>query len=80
MSSPAADEGGDRIPQSTKDLMSVVQKITTGYTQTRVFYTQPTEVLGRMQELRYLLKKKDIYDAENIFTQEDLDKARRILG
>jgi|TARA_R100000455_G_C6273437_1_gene131118 hypothetical protein len=75
----AADEGGERIPQSTKDLMFRSTKDNSlGLPKQEYYYTQPTEVLGRMQELRYLLNDQGIYDArKDTFTQEDLDKARK---
>jgi len=75
----AADEGGDRIPQSTKDLMFRSTKDNAlGIPKQEYYYTNPTEVLGRIQELRYLLNDQGIYDSrKDIFTQEDLDKARK---
>lgn len=75
----AADEGGDRIPQSTKDLMFRNTKDNSlGLPKQDYYYTNPTEVLGRMQEFRYLLNDQGIYDArKGEFTQEDLDKARK---
>ncbi len=75
----AADEGGDRIPQSTKDLMFRNTKDNSlGLPKQDYYYTNPTEVLGRMQEFRYLLNDQGIYDPrKGEFTQEDLDKARK---
>ena len=42
------------------------------------YYTRPTEYLGRMQPLRYLMEQEGLYDAGmEDFTIEDLEKARK---
>ena len=59
------------MSRSTKDNML-------GLPKQDYYYTNPTEVLGRIQEFRYLLNDQGIYDArKGEFTQEDLDKARK---
>jgi len=74
-----ADEVGNRMPQSTKDLISSFTKDNVlDMPKEDYYYTQPTEIVARIQELRYLLDDQGIYDAKKgKFTQEDLDKAKK---
>ena len=76
--SHAADDGGNRIPQSTNDFMlSRMKENTLGIPKDKYYYTLPTEYLGRMQPLRYLMEQEGLYDAGmEDFTIEDLKKAR----
>jgi hypothetical protein len=77
--SHAADDGGNRIPQSTTDLMlSKMKENFRGIPKDKYYYTTPTEYLGRMQPLRYLMQKEGLYDAgTQDFTKEDLEKAKQ---
>jgi hypothetical protein len=77
--SHAADDGGNRIPQSTTDLMlSKMKENFRGLPKDKYYYTKPTEYLGRMQPLRYLMQKEGLYDAgTQDFTKEDLEKAKQ---
>ena len=77
--SHAADDGGNRIPQSTTDLMlSKMKENILGLPKDKYYYTKPTEYLGRMQPLRYLMQKEGLYDAgTQDFTKEDLEKAKQ---
>jgi hypothetical protein len=74
----AADEGGKRIPQSTKDLlMSTLKDNDLGIPKEEYYYTQPTEYINRLQPLRYLLQEEGIYDArKEDFTEKHLQKAK----
>ena len=74
-----ADEVGNRMPQSTKDLISSFTKDNVlDMPKEDYYYTKPTEIVARIQELRYLLDDQGIYDAKkDKFTQEDLDKAKK---
>ena len=77
--SHAADDGGNRIPQSTTDLMlSKMKENSLGLPKDKYYYTKPTEYLGRMQPLRYLMQKEGLYNAgTQDFTKEDLEKAKQ---
>ena len=74
----AADEGGKRIPQFTKDLlMSTLKDNDLGIPKEEYYYTQPTEYINRLQPLRYLLQEEGIYDArKEDFTEKHLQKAK----
>ena len=74
-----ADEVGNRMPQSTKDLISSSTKDNVlNLPKEDYYYTKPTEIVARIQELRYLLDDQGIYDAKkDKFTQQDLDKAKK---
>lgn len=74
-----ADEVGNRMSQSTRDLISSFTKDNLlDMPKEDYYYTQPTEIIARIQELRYLLDDQGIYDAKkDKFTQEDLDKAKK---
>ncbi len=74
----AADEGGKRIPQSTKDLlMSTLKDNDLGIPKEEYYYTQPTEYINRLQPFRYLLQEEGIYDAsKEDFTEKHLQKAK----
>jgi|11_taG_2_1085331.scaffolds.fasta_scaffold00034_47 GH24 family phage-related lysozyme (muramidase) len=74
----AADEGGKRIPQPTKDLlMSTLKDNDLGIPKEEYYYTQPTEYINRLQPLRYLLQEEGIYDARTEdFTEKHLQKAK----
>ena len=77
--SHAADDGGNRIPQSTTDFMlSRMKENSLDIPKDQYYYTRPTEYLGRMQPLRYLMEQEGLYDAGmEDFTIEDLEKARK---
>ena len=77
--SHAADDGGNRIPQSTTDLMlSKMKENSLDIPKDKYYYTRPTEYLGRMQPLRYLMEQEGLYDAgTQDFTKEDLEKAKQ---
>ena len=77
--SHAADDGGNRMPQSTTDLMlSKMKENSLGISKDKYYYTRPTEYLGRMQPLRYLMQQEGLYDAgTQDFTKEDLEKAKQ---
>ncbi len=77
--SHAADDGGNRMPQSTTDLMlSKMKKNSLDIPKDVYYYTKPTEYLGRMQPLRYLMEQEGLYDAgTQDFTKEDLEKAKQ---
>tara|TARA_R110001599_G_scaffold320144_3_gene530113 strand:- start:4162 stop:8124 length:3963 start_codon:yes stop_codon:yes gene_type:complete len=77
--SHAADDGGNRMPQSTTDLMlSKMKENSLDIPKDKYYYTRPTEYLGRMQPLRYLMKQEGLYDAgKQYFTKEDLEKAKQ---
>ena len=77
--SHAADDGGNRMPQPTTDLMlSKMKENPLGISKDKYYYTKPTEYLGRMQPLRYLMQKEGLYDAgTQDFTKEDLEKAKQ---
>ena len=77
--SHAADDGGKRIPQSTTDLMlSKMKENFFGAPKLQYYYTKPTEYLGRMQPLRYLMQEEGLYDAgTQDFTKEHLEKAKQ---
>ena len=77
--SHAADDGGNRIPQSTTDFMlSRMKENTLDIPKDKYYYTMPTEYLGRMQPLRYLMEQEGLYDAgKQDFTKEDLEKAKQ---
>ena len=72
------DEGGNRIPQFTKDLlMSTLKDNDLGIPKEEYYYTQPTEYINRLQPLRYLLQEEGIYDARTEdFTEKHLQKAK----
>ena len=49
-----------------------------GISKDKYYYTRPTEYLGRMQPLRYLMQQEGLYDAgTQDFTKEDLEKAKQ---
>jgi hypothetical protein len=77
--SHAADDGGNRMPQSTTDLMlSKMKENSLDIPKDKYYYTRPTEYLGRMQPLRYLMEQEGLYDAgTQDFTKEDLEKAKQ---
>ena len=77
--SHAADDGGNRMPQSTTDLMlSKMKENSLGISKDKYYYTRPTEYLGRMQPLRYLMQQEGLYDAgTQDFTKEDLENAKQ---
>ena len=77
--SHAADDGGNRMPQSTTDLMlSKMKENSLDIPKDKYYYTKPTEYLGRMQPLRYLMQEEGLYDAgTQDFTKEDLEKAKQ---
>ena len=77
--SHAADDGGNRMPQSTTDLMlSKMKENSLGISKDKYYYTRPTEYLGRMQPLRYLMQQEGLYDAgTQDFTKEDLEEAKQ---
>ncbi len=77
--SHAADDGGNRMPQSTTDLMlSKMKENSLDIPKDQYYYTRPTEYLGRMQPLRYLMEQEGLYDAgTQDFTKEDLEKAKQ---
>ena len=77
--SHAADDGGNRMPQSTTDLMlSKMKENSLDIPKDVYYYTKPTEYLGRMQPLRYLMQQEGLYDAgTQNFTIEDLEKAKQ---
>lgn len=77
--SHAADDGGNRMPQSTTDLMlSRMKENSLDIPKDQYYYTRPTEYLGRMQPLRYLMEQEGLYDAgTQDFTKEDLEKAKQ---
>ena len=77
--SHVADNVGNRIPQSTKDFMlSKMKENILGRPKDEYYFTMPTEYLGRMQPLRYLMKQEGLYDAgKQDFTKEDLEKAKQ---
>ena len=77
--SHAADDGGNRMPQSTTDLMlSKMKENSLDIPKDKYYYTKPTEYLGRMQPLRYLMEQEGLYDAgTQDFTKEDLEKAKQ---
>tara|TARA_R110000824_G_scaffold327568_1_gene514421 strand:+ start:129 stop:980 length:852 start_codon:yes stop_codon:yes gene_type:complete len=76
--SHTADQGGERIPQSTKNFMlSKMKENILEKPKDEYYYTQPTEYLGRMQPFRYLMQEEGIYDAgTEDFTNEHLQKAK----
>ena len=77
--SHAADDGGNRMPQSTTDLMlSKMKENSLDIPKDKYYYTRPTEYLGRMQPLRYLMQQEGLYDAgTQDFTKEDLENAKQ---
>ena len=77
--SHAADDGGKRMPQSTIDLMlSKMKENSLDIPKDKYYYTRPTEYLGRMQPLRYLMQQEGLYDAgAQDFTKELLEKAKQ---
>ena len=49
-----------------------------GISKDKYYYTRPTEYLGRMQPLRYLMQQEGLYDAgTQDFTKEDLENAKQ---
>jgi hypothetical protein len=77
--SHAADDGGNKMPQSTTDLMlSKMKENFLDIPKDKYYYTKPTEYLGRMQPLRYLMQQEGLYDAgTQDFTKEDLENAKQ---
>jgi len=77
----AVDDGGYRIPASTKEK---IYKYTNGGNQSKEYrsggrefdyVTTPTEFINRLQPVRYLLQKLNIYDArKSDFTEKDYNK------
>lgn len=65
----AADDGGYRIPYSTKKKIydyTQMQSTVPNYRSSGMtfdYYNTPTEFINRIQPIRYILDKKNIYDA-----------------
>jgi hypothetical protein len=78
----AVDDAGARIPDSTKE--KIYQYTKGGDPEYKVYksgnkeydyYTTPTEFINRLQPVRYLLQKLNIYDArKSDFTEKDYNK------
>ena len=70
----AADDGGYRIPYSTKKKQSTTPNYRSSG-MTFDYYNTPTEFINRIQPIRYILDKKNIYDANTeIFGEKEYDR------
>jgi len=77
----AADDGGVRIPTSTKKKIFNYTKSDASAPRYRSkgmtfdYYNTPTEFINRIQPIRYLLDKNNIYDAKtNVFGEKEYNK------